>query len=169
MATISILGIDPGSRFTGYGVIRASAQKTALVTCGVVRVDTVTVSLGEKLWQIYQSLDDIIKEHKPDVAAIESVFMAKNASSALKLGQARGAAMVAAAAHGLAIHEYSPREVKLAVTGSGGADKNQVDKMVRLLLSIDSRERLRSDATDALAVAICYANTKGAIAHLVRQ
>jgi len=152
-----ILGIDPGSRFTGYGIIKATGQRRSLVTSGVIKLASFQ-SVGERLRHIYQSLDELIQIHRPNIAAMETVFMSKNPSSALKLGQARGVAMVVMAMHDLTIHEYSPREVKLAVTGSGGADKLQVDKMVRLLLLIDSEAELRSDETDALGIAMCCAN-----------
>lgn len=151
-----ILGIDPGSRKTGYGIILQVAGRLSYVTSGVIRIDE-TLSLPERLKIIFDSLNSIITEYQPAQFAIEQVFMAKNASSALKLGQARGAAIVAAGFHSLPVFEYEARKVKQSVVGSGAADKTQVQHMVKVLLKLPAVPQ--EDAADALAVAICHANS----------
>ncbi|NVJ59891.1 MAG: crossover junction endodeoxyribonuclease RuvC [Gammaproteobacteria bacterium] len=150
-----ILGIDPGSRITGFGIIEAQGSKIRYVTSGCIKIKE--APLSEKLLQIYDNLSEVIRKYNPTEAAIEQVFMAKNADSALKLGQARGVAMVAAANHALSVAEYSARQIKQAVVGTGGADKAQVQHMVTSLLSLSAQPQ--SDAADGLAVAICHCNT----------
>ena len=155
-----ILGIDPGSRCTGYGIIDVGrdpgGERAILVHCGVIRSGD-----GEcagRLGVIFAGLRQVIEEFAPTEAAIENVFLSRNASSALKLGQARGAAICAAISLGLPVSEYSPRSVKQAIVGRGGADKVQVQHMVRVLLSLQATPE--EDAADALAVALCHQHTQ---------
>ncbi|MDB3992934.1 crossover junction endodeoxyribonuclease RuvC [Gammaproteobacteria bacterium] len=157
-----ILGIDPGSRVTGFGLIISHGNKLEYVNSGCIK--TQTKLLPERLKIIFDQLCGVIECHQPEQAAIEEVFMGKNASSALKLGQARGAAMVACLSFDLSLSEYSARKVKQAVVGAGAADKAQVNHMVKALLKI--RDNLAEDAADALAVAICHANTQASLAKL---
>ena len=148
-----ILGIDPGSRITGYGLIHNQRDKMEYIHSGHIKVlgDT----FPEKLGYIFQQLSSVIDTYHPQQMGIENVFMHKNADSALKLGQARGAAICAAYNAGLDVHEYAAREVKLAIVGNGAAQKDQVKHMVQRLLSL--REDLQSDESDALAISICHA------------
>ncbi|MBK8676905.1 MAG: crossover junction endodeoxyribonuclease RuvC [Cellvibrionales bacterium] len=151
-----ILGIDPGSRKTGFGIIRLDGSRTHYISSGVIRIpDT---ALPERLKTIFVSLNEIIQQFQPQEVAVENVFMAKSAGSALKLGQARGAAIVAAVSHHLPVAEYEARKVKQSVVGTGAATKLQVQHMVKTLLSLagDPQE----DAADALAVALCHAHTQ---------
>ncbi|MEX1031884.1 MAG: crossover junction endodeoxyribonuclease RuvC [Cellvibrionaceae bacterium] len=156
-----VLGIDPGSRKTGFGIISSLGARAEYVTSGVIRVPD--VCLAERLKLIFDSITEIIQEYCPQEMAIEQVFMAKSAASALKLGQARGAAIVAAAAQDLPVSEYEARKVKQSVVGSGAADKLQVQHMIKTLLKLPSAPQ--EDAADALAVALCHANTQR---HLIR-
>ena len=150
-----IIGIDPGSRITGYGVLVLAGGQLHFVACGVVKT-TAHLPFSHRINQIFDGINEVIQMHQPDVAAIEDVFLATNPRSALKLGQARGAAVVAAMQNDLAVYDYSPRVVKQAVVGYGQAAKEQVQHMVRVLLGLSSSPS--SDAADALAVAICHAN-----------
>ncbi len=150
-----ILGIDPGSRRTGYGVIDSIPGKVSFVSCGVIKT-TVSYPLANRLNEIFNGINEVIQLHDPDVAAVEEIFMSSNANSALKLGQARGAAVVAAMQNGLGVHDYSAKKVKQAVVGYGQAEKGQVQHMIRLLLGLSKEPS--EDAADALAVAICHAN-----------
>lgn len=151
-----ILGIDPGSRRTGFGVIHQEGSRTDYISSGVIRIpDT---ALPERLKVIFASISEIISKHQPHEVAIENVFMAKSAGSALKLGQARGAAIVAAVACDLPVFEYEARKVKQSVVGTGAASKLQVQHMVRTLLSLPGDPQ--EDAADALAVALCHAHTQ---------
>jgi len=143
-----VLGLDPGSRITGIGVIDGES---------LVEARQLTLGGGEmpeRLAAIFAGVVAVIEEFRPEVVAIETVFMSRNAQAAIKLGQARGAAICAAVHAGLAVHEYAPRLIKQAVVGRGGADKAQVQHMVRALLRTDSR--FGADAADALAVALCH-------------
>lgn len=151
---VRILGIDPGSRVTGYGIVEAGKNKVVFVDCGVVKVSGDDFSL--RLKNIFYALGDVITEYGPGELAIEKVFVHRNVTSALKLGQARGAALLAAATRGLDVFEYSPNEIKQAVTGRGHADKVQIQHMIRVLMGM--REPPVADAADALAVAICHAH-----------
>jgi crossover junction endodeoxyribonuclease RuvC len=151
-----ILGIDPGSRTTGYGIVNNQAGRLSYVASGCIR--TGAGELSERLLVIFQGISQLIHQYSPDQFAIEEVFMAKNPSSALKLGQARGAAIVAASNSGLYVNEYSARKVKQALVGKGGADKSQVQQMVMHLLKLQSSPQ--SDASDALAIAICHAHSE---------
>ncbi len=148
-----IIGIDPGSRITGYGLIRLEGNKTFHLDSGCIRI--AENNPGIRLQQIYTGLKAIIQQHQPIEAAIEQIFMHQNPGSALKLGQARGAAIVALE---LPISEYSARQVKQSVVGYGAAKKEQVQHMVRQLLNM--KESLQADAADALAVALCHAHTR---------
>jgi crossover junction endodeoxyribonuclease RuvC len=150
-----ILGIDPGSRKTGFGIINALGGKADYVASGVIRIPD--VELPERLKIIFNSITQIIHQYCPQEMAIEQVFMAKNAASALKLGQARGAAIVAAVALDLPVAEYEARKVKQSVVGNGAADKLQVQHMIKTLLRLPAAPQ--EDAADALAVALCHANT----------
>jgi crossover junction endodeoxyribonuclease RuvC len=149
-----ILGIDPGSRLTGFGVIEAQGSKLRYITSGCIRID-ISQDLAFRLKQIFSCVSQIIDEQAPHEFAIEQVFMGKNVDSALKLGQARGSAIVAASMQDLPVFEYAARSVKQAVTGRGGADKEQVQHMVQILLSLPGKPQ--ADAADALAIAITHA------------
>lgn len=154
-----ILGIDPGSRICGYGLIRARGNSLEYLASGVIRMGTLT--FPERLHTIFSDISDIITEHGPDVVAVEEVFMGKNASSALKLGQARGAAIVACTHYKLPVAEYAARRVKQALVGRGQADKKQVQEMVKSLLGLSKVPP--EDAADALAIAVCHANTQNTL------
>lgn len=149
-----ILGIDPGSRITGFGVVRDTGRGCEYVASGCIR--TGSGALHERLQVVYRGVREIIRTHGPATMGIEQVFMARNADSALKLGQARGAAIVAAAEEGLEIAEYTATQVKQAIVGSGGADKQQVQMMVMHLLKLVQKPQI--DASDALAIALCHAH-----------
>lgn len=147
-----VLGVDPGSRCTGYGIVHDTPKGPVMLAYGCIRTET--DHFPERLKQIYDGIYSVVREFHPDELAIEQVFMSKNADSALKLGQARGAAMCGAMAAGLTVYEYAAREVKLALVGKGSADKTQVQHMVRFLLGL--KEALPLDASDALGVAMCH-------------
>ena len=153
---VRILGIDPGSRLTGFGVLDFSGSKAAYVASGTCK--TVDGSFPERLRSIYESVGEIATRYRPDVVAIESVFMHKNAGSALKLGQARSAALCATFAINVDVHEYAPREIKQAIVGTGAATKEQVQHMVVALLGLDSTPA--EDAADALAAALCHGHQR---------
>lgn len=150
-----ILGIDPGSRVTGFAVVDYAGNRGRSCGHGVIRPRA--GPFPERLGQIFSGVVEVIEELSPEVLAIESVFVARNSQSAIKLGHARGAAICAAIQAGLAVHEYAPRAIKLAVVGVGGADKEQVQHMMQQLLRLG--EPASSDAADALAVALCHAHT----------
>ena len=151
---MKILGIDPGLVQTGYGIITINNNDPQIVDYGVVK-PIVKEELAFRLLTIFEDVSEIINMHKPSIFSIEDVFYGKNAKSALRLGQARGAAMVAAASAGLSIHEYSARKVKQAVTGIGNAHKEQVQFMVKATLKMDELPE-PIDASDALATALCH-------------
>jgi crossover junction endodeoxyribonuclease RuvC len=152
--TLRVLGIDPGSRITGFGVVdKGSGGKLAHVTAGQLLLDP-SAPLPERLLAISNALKGIIDEFKPDAMSIESVFFSKNVDSAIKLGEARGIPLLCAASSGVPVYEYAPRSIKQAVTGYGNATKEQVQKMVKMLLKTEAR--LKADAADALAIAICH-------------
>ncbi|HBD20287.1 MAG TPA: crossover junction endodeoxyribonuclease RuvC [Arenimonas sp.] len=153
-----ILGIDPGSQRTGIGVIDVDATgKCAYVHCQALNLLVDTEDFPARLGKLVFDLEDVLAEWKPGVVAIESVFMDKSATSALKLGHARGAAIATVVRHGLAVHEYAPRLIKQSLVGGGAADKAQVQHMVRLLLNLGEK-KLQADAADALAVALTHAH-----------
>lgn len=157
-----ILGVDPGSRITGFGVIRAHEGRIEYVGSGCIRISD--TAIAPRLRRIFDCLDEIIGRYEPAELAIEQVFVARSAGSALKLGQARGAAIVAAARRDLPVFEYSPRTVKQSVVGTGAAHKEQVQHMVCALLGLSAAPQ--ADAADALAVALCHAHTQGSLGRL---
>ena len=159
--SVRIMGIDPGSQRTGVGIIDIDAigRTQHVFHTAVVLLDNETFPL--RLKQIFDDLRQIIVEHRPDEVAIERVFMARNADSALKLGQARGAAICAAVNQGLSVAEYSAKEIKQSVVGGGGAEKRQVQHMVGILLNIGTK--LQADAADALAIALTHAHTRASV------
>jgi crossover junction endodeoxyribonuclease RuvC len=154
-----ILGIDPGSRITGYGVINAIGSKNEYIASGCIRMKD--GSLPEKLNQIFAGVTQVIEMYCPQEFAIEQVFMAKNADSALKLGQARGAAIVAATQQDVEVFEYAARKVKQAVVGKGSADKSQVQHMIARMLKLPGLPQ--EDAADALAIAVCHSHTRSGL------
>ncbi len=151
-----ILGLDPGSLRTGFGLIDCSAGGERHLASGCIAVGG--ADLVVRLRRIFEAVAALVDEHRPDEIAIERVFVHRNPDSALKLGQARGAALCAAVAHGAAAHEYAPRAIKLAVSGYGAAEKDQVAQMVSILLQL--KKRPGTDEADALAVALCHAQTR---------
>lgn len=153
-----ILGVDPGSLVTGYGVIDVEGRVLHRVTSGIVQLRGST-PMPQRLATIYDGLREVMRATRPDVFSIETAFFGKNVQSTLKLGQVRGVALLCAMHHGLDVREFSPREVKRAVTGSGAASKQQVAAMVRAMLAIDD-VFTRSDETDGLALALCCAVTR---------
>jgi len=151
-----ILGIDPGSRQTGFGVLDFVGDTPAYVASGTVK--SLDGAFADRLRQIFESVGDIVAEYHPDIVAIESVFMHKNAGSALKLGHARSAALCATFEHNLEVFEYAPREIKQAVVGTGSASKEQVQHMVVSILKLGGVPA--PDAADALATALCHGNQR---------
>ena len=154
-----IIGIDPGSRKTGFGIINTIGSRHQYITSGIIRLPE--ADLPDRLKVIFDSITELIEQYCPQQFAIEQVFMGKNASSALKLGQARGAAIVAAVNQQLDVSEYSARQIKQSVTGSGAADKSQVQHMVKTLLKLPAEPS--EDAADALAVAMCHAHSQASL------
>ena len=159
-----IIGVDPGSRSTGYGIVDTDEVRIVHVASGFVRSDAGEWS--DRLRTIFERLGEIIDTHAPRELVIEKVFMHRNPASALKLGQARGVAILAGAVRALSVHEYSPNEIKQAVTGMGHASKEQIQYMTRVLLGL--RESPQADQADALAVAICHAHLRTATARRAR-
>ncbi len=159
-----ILGIDPGSRVTGYGVVSVSRHRASHVAAGCIRLGD--GPLDDRLVQLYDELAAVIREYQPTEAAIERVFMNRNADSALKLGHARGVALLVARQGGLKVHEYSATQIKQTVVGRGHAEKGQVQHMVKALLSLT--ESPTADAADALAAAICHCHMRESLARLAR-
>ncbi len=157
-----ILGIDPGSRITGYGVIEQQGAHCYYVASGCIRIQG--DELPERLQQVYDGITQVIARYCPQQVGIERVFMGRNADSALKLGQARGVAIVAAVNQALPVSEYSARQVKQAVVGNGGADKTQVQAMVTELLKLSGTPQ--ADAADALAIALCHAHSQASLVNL---
>jgi crossover junction endodeoxyribonuclease RuvC len=157
-STMRVLGIDCGTEYTGYGVVDLlSNDRLACVVCGAIKVSP-RDTMPARLSRISQGLQELISEYRPDRVALEDVFYAVNVKSALKLGQVRGVAMLAAAAAGLAVAEYSPLSIKSAVVGYGRAEKQQVQQMVTRLLNLEHIPE-PADAADALAIAICHLHT----------
>lgn len=157
-----VLGIDPGSRVTGYGLVNAVGNRQEYVASGCIR--TGGGELPERLGKIQAGLDEVIRSYCPEQAAIEKVFVYRSAESALKLGQARGAAILTATMAGLEVAEYAAPKIKQALTGTGAADKAQVSHMVQVMLGI--RGDLQSDAADALAIAICHVHSQRGLLRL---
>ncbi|MGI9288444.1 MAG: crossover junction endodeoxyribonuclease RuvC [Pseudomonadales bacterium] len=151
-----IMGVDPGSRVTGFGLIENIGANNRYITSGCIRLPD--APLAERLHCIFSSINEIIEQYQPQHCSVESVFMARNAGSALKLGQARGAAIVAAASCGLEVAEYSARQIKQSVVGTGAAKKEQVQHMVQTLLTLSDMPT--EDAADALAAALCHAHSQ---------
>ncbi len=149
-----VLGIDPGTAITGYGVVKGEGDALTLVTHGAITTPS-DWPLPERLQRIYQELTLLIEDRRPATVAVEELFFSKNVRTALSVGQARGVALLAAANAGLPIHEYTPLQVKQAIAGYGRATKDQVQQMVRMLLGLDSVPQ-PDDAADAIAVAICH-------------
>jgi len=150
-----ILGIDPGSRVTGYGIVDAARDQVGYVVCGTIRTGS-TLSFGQRLLRIHEGLCEVIGRYRPHEAAVEDMFVSLNPRAALKLGRARGAAVLAALLQGVPVHDYPPQMVKQAVAGYGRAAKRQVQFMVASLLELSAQPS--PDAADALAVALCHAN-----------
>ena len=159
---MKILGVDPGSRATGYGLIEQQGNRLIHLDNGAIFTES-QEALANRLQCIYQQLSRLIETYRPDAVAVEQVFMARNPASALKLGHARGVALLAGINAGLPVYEYSALQVKSAVVGYGRAGKNQVQQMTRTLLNLT--EIAQEDAADALAVAICHAHSR----HLTDQ
>jgi crossover junction endodeoxyribonuclease RuvC len=157
---VRILGLDPGSRITGYGVVDAGREGVRYVASGCIRVGN--GAMAGRLLEIHRHVTELVDAYAPGEIAVERVFMHRNPDSALKLGQARGAALCAACHAGAPVFEYAPRAVKQTVTGTGGAEKSQVMHMVKALLALNGK--LGADAADALAIAVCHAQHRGGVA-----
>lgn len=154
-----VLGIDPGSLLTGYGLIRVDENKLTYVNSGCIKIKDKNITL--RLQTIYRCLRELIEQYRPNEAAIEEVFMHTNPGGALKLGQARGAAITAIVQDDIPVAEYSARQIKKSVVGTGAADKTQVQHMVKTLLNLNKTPQ--ADAADALAIAICHVNSHNAL------
>lgn len=163
MAIIRILGIDPGLRNTGWGVIEVEGARLSFIACGTIKPDD-KAELAERLKAIYVGLGEVLANFKPDEAAVEETFVNKDARATLKLGQARGVAMLAPASVGLSVAEYAPNLVKKTIVGSGHADKDQIHMMVKVLLP--KSDANTPDAADALAIAITHAQHRGMAARI---
>jgi crossover junction endodeoxyribonuclease RuvC len=161
---VRILGLDPGSRITGYGVVDAGRQGVRYVASGCIRVGS--GAMAGRLLEIHRHVTELVDAYVPGEIAIERVFMHRNPDSALKLGQARGAALCGACHAGAPVFEYAPRAIKQTVTGTGGAQKGQVLHMVKALLALQGR--LSADAADALAIAVCHAQHRDGAARARR-
>ncbi|NGY04227.1 crossover junction endodeoxyribonuclease RuvC [Solimonas terrae] len=157
IAAVRIIGIDPGSRHTGYGVIESERGRARMIAAG--RISTASGTVPQRLLQIQRELAALLHEFTPAEAAIEEVFVNRNVQTALVLGQARGVALCALAQSGLDVAEYAPTQVKLALTGSGRAEKLQVQHMVKVLLNLQGA--MAVDASDALAIALTHAQVRG--------
>ncbi|WP_370642775.1 crossover junction endodeoxyribonuclease RuvC [Ectothiorhodospira sp. 9905] len=157
-----VIGIDPGSVVTGYGVLDTDGRRSIYVDSGCIRVKG--EELPERLGFIFRQVQAIIARHRPDTMAVEQVFVSRNPSSALKLGQARGAAICAGVEGGLTVAEYAPRSIKQAVVGTGAAAKEQMQHMVTMILELQATPA--TDAADALAVALCHAHTHATLSRL---
>lgn len=155
MALVRLLGIDPGLRFTGWGLVEADGNRLRHLADGVIGSDA-EQSVPERLKFLHDALAALMAEHRPDEAAVEETYVNRNGSATLKLGYARGVALLAPTLRGIPVSEYGAKTVKLAVVGTGGASKEQVQMMVRRLLP--GATMRRADAADALAVAICHAH-----------
>jgi len=149
-----VIGIDPGTLVCGYGVVDSVGAKMTAVAYGAIRVKK-DATFPQRLLQIHEGLLAVIREHQPEVASVEQLFVGKSVRSAMRTGEGRGIAVLTAAMAGLPVHEYTPAEVKRAVVGVGGAHKTQVQEMVRILLGLEKVPRPQ-DAADALAIAICH-------------
>jgi crossover junction endodeoxyribonuclease RuvC len=154
---LRILGLDPGSRVTGYGVVDAGQSGVRYVASGCIRVGS--GELAGRLLEIHRHVCELVDTYAPGEVAIERVFMHRNPDSALKLGQARGAALCGACHSGAQVFEYAPRAIKQTITGTGAAEKKQVQHMIKALLAVEGR--IGTDAADALAIALCHAHHRG--------
>ena len=154
---VRVLGIDPGIRVTGYGILDTNGQESRYVTAGIIKTAAIT-DTAQRLRTIFTHTEALVAEHQPAELAIEKVFVARNADSALKLGQARAAAICATFKADVPVHEYAARQVKQAIVGKGSAGKEQVQHMVRVLLNLD--KGLPLDASDALGIALCHAHMR---------
>ncbi|MEQ6884612.1 crossover junction endodeoxyribonuclease RuvC [Salicola sp. Rm-C-2C1-2] len=155
-----LLGVDPGSRITGYGVIRSNGRNLEYLDSGCITMGD--KAMPERLQTIHAGLAEIIETYRPEEMAIEKVFLSRNVDSALKLGQARGVAIVCGANAGLPVAEYSARQVKQAAVGKGSADKHQIQHMVQAIFKLTRQPR--EDAADALAIALCHAHLRQGLA-----
>ena len=164
MNLIRIIGIDPGSRITGYGIVDCTGSRQQVIAFG--RIRTEQADLSQRLLQIQRELAVVLSEHRPQEAAVEEVFVKRNVAAAVVLGQARGVAICTLAAAGVHVSEYAPAKIKLAVTGNGRAEKQQVQHMVKILLRL--AESPAADAADALAVALCHAHLRSSAAAIAR-
>jgi crossover junction endodeoxyribonuclease RuvC len=151
-----VLGIDPGTARLGYGVIDTADGAPGLIDYGIAETFA-SDSMPDRLLQIYGSIRLLLADHEPDVMAVEKLFFARNVTTAIAVGQARGVVLLAAAERGIPVHEYSPSEIKHAIVGYGKADKNQIQEMVRIILGLGHIPR-PDDAADALAIAVCDAH-----------
>ena len=152
-----VIGIDPGSRFTGYGIVEKQGNQLRRVTSGRIRAGDSEVPLPDRLAIIYEGLSEIIKTYEPTSGGLEGIFTARNAMSSLKLGHARGVAMLTMRLFHVELHEYSPSTIKQAVAGNGRATKDTVQFMVKRVLNLQGE--LLEDESDALAIAICHCHT----------
>ncbi|UCE90421.1 MAG: crossover junction endodeoxyribonuclease RuvC [Pseudomonadota bacterium] len=159
---IRILGIDPGSQRTGFGVIETDGSRSVCIASGCIRAGG--EELAARLRTIYLGITEILDQYQPHEVSIERVFMHRNADSAVKLGQARGAAIAAVAVGGMPVGEYTPSQIKQAVVGRGNATKAQVQHMVKALLNLDAEPQ--ADAADALAMALCHSHSRQSLARL---
>jgi crossover junction endodeoxyribonuclease RuvC len=161
-----VIGIDPGTANTGFGVVRTAGDRMVALDGGVIETPA-DLPVGERLARLHQTLDELITWHEPEAMALEDLYFGKNVASALSVGEARGVAMLAAAEHSVRCYDYTPQAVKKAVCGSGSADKGQVQRMVATLLGLPEPPS-PDHAADAFAVAICHAGTtagRQALAH----
>jgi len=156
---MTILGVDPGYAILGWGVVAYHASRYSLLGCGAIETDK-DAPWPERLKTIYAGLVEAIERYSPDVCAVEELFFNSNQKTAIKVGEARGAAVLACANAGLPVFEYTPLQVKQALTGYGRAEKQQIQEMVRLILGLEQAPR-PDDAADAVAIAICHANSSG--------
>lgn len=159
-----ILGIDPGSRLTGFGILELDGTQARYITSGCIRTGNGQLPL--RLKAIVEGITELVEIHQPNEMAIERVFMNRNADSALKLGQARGAAISAVVVHDLPVHEYSANEIKQAIVGRGHADKTQIQFMVKTMLNLPALPQ--ADAADALACALCHSYTQQTLGKIRR-
>lgn len=162
-----ILGIDPGSHITGYGLIRANGSHIEALKYGCIRTRSTDIA-SKRYAQIYEGLQEVLQEIRPDQAAVESLFFCKNVRSAIKIGEARGVALLSLGKLDIPVHEYAPRRVKQAVVGFGGAQKSQVQTMVVKLLGLKETPK-PEDITDALAIAICHLHSHKNILQQLKQ
>ena len=158
-----ILGIDPGSRKTGFGVVRADGGEASYLTSGIIRLP-VDESIATRLGVLFDAINQIVDQFHPDELSIEQVFFARGPDAALKLGHARGAAMVACVQREMSVHEYSARQIKQAVVGTGAATKEQVQHMVKTLLKLPAAPK--EDAADALAAALCHVHSRQSLKNI---